>query len=133
MLNITMALYKGYSTVNRDFGPYAITDHDLIVQDLLNHLSIRKGEKLHNPNFGTIIWNRLFDPLTTALKNEIKADIDRIIAYDPRFNVVNETIVQESPDGHGLILDFSLQFADDSKVIDLSVMFDKQTNNLYAL
>jgi phage baseplate assembly protein W len=128
-----MALYKGYSTVNRNFGPYSISDHDLIVQDLLNHLSIRKGEKLHNPNFGTIIWNRLFDPLTPALQLEIKTDIDRIIAYDPRFNIVNETIVQESTDGRGLVLNFSLQFADDSRVVDLSVMFDKQTNNLYAL
>jgi phage baseplate assembly protein W len=128
-----MALYKGYSTVNRNFGPYSISDHDLIVQDLLNNLSIRKGEKLHNPNFGTIIWNRLFDPLTPALQLEIKTDIDRIIAYDPRFNIVNETIVQESPDGRGLVLNFSLQFADDGRVVDLSVMFDKQTNNLYAL
>ena len=128
-----MATYKGYSTVNRDFGPFAITDHDLIIQDLLNHLSIRKGEKLHNPNFGTIIWNRLFDPLTPALKLEIKADIDRIISYDPRFNVINETIVQESSDGHGLVLNFSLQFASDSKVVDLGLMFDKKTNKLYAL
>ena len=128
-----MALYKGYSTVNRNFGPFTITDNDLIVQDLLNHLSIRKGEKLHNPAFGTIIWNRLFDPLTTALKNEIKADIDRIIGYDPRFNVVSETIVQESPDGLGLLLNFSLQFADDSRVVDLSLMFDKKSSKLYAL
>ena len=107
-----MALYKGYSTVNRDFGPHAISDRDLIIQDLLNHLSIRKGEKLFNPAFGCIIWNKLFEPLTPALANEIKADIDSIIAYDPRFSVVSQTIVQESPDGKGLVLNFSLQFAD---------------------
>ena len=128
-----MALYKGYSTVNRDFGPFSITDRDLIIQDLLNHLNIRKGEKLHNPNFGTIIWNRLFEPLTTALKNEIKADIDRIISYDPRFSVVSDTLIQDSPDGMGLLLNFSLQFADESKVVDLSVMFDKQSNKLYVI
>ena len=133
MLNITMALYKGYSTVNRDFGPFAISDQDLIIQDLLNHLQIRRGEKLHNPNFGTVIWNKLFDPLTPALKNEIKADIDRIISYDPRLSVVSETIVQESPEGHGLVLNFSLQFADASKVVDLAVLFDKQSSKLYVL
>ena len=116
-----MALYKGYSSVNRDFGPYGISDNDLIVQDLLNHLSIRKGEKLMNPNIGSIIWNRLFDPLTPALKNEIKQDIDRIIKYDPRFNVVSQTLVQESPDGLGLILNFQLQFATDSKIAQLNV------------
>jgi len=128
-----MALYKGYSSVNRDFGPYGITDNDLIVQDLINHLSIRKGEKLMNPNIGSIIWNKLFDPLTPALKNEIKKDIDRIIKYDPRFNVVSQTLVQESPDGRGLILNFQLQFATDSKVAALSVLFDNKSNKLYVL
>ena len=128
-----MALYKGYSTVNRDFGPCAISDNDLIVQDLLNHLQIRKGEKLMNPNVGTIIWNRLYDPLTPALKTEIKKDIDRIIAYDPRFNVVSSTLVQESPDGRGLVLNFQLQFATDNKIAQLSVIFDKVANNLFVL
>ena len=128
-----MALYKGYSSVNRNFGPYAISDNDLIIQDLLNHLSIRKGEKLHNPNFGSIIWSRLFDPLTQALKNEIKADLDRIISYDPRFTVVSDTVVQESPDGHGLVLSFSLQFSSGNKIVDLSLLFDKSSNKLYVL
>jgi phage baseplate assembly protein W len=133
MLNIIMAVYKGYSTINRDFGPVSITDNDLIVQDFLNHLSIRKGEKLHNPNFGSIIWNRLFDPLTPALKLEIKNDIDNIIAYDPRFNVVSQTVVQESPDGRGLLLNFSLSFATDNKVADLQVLFDKSANQIYVV
>lgn len=128
-----MAVYKGYSTINRDFGPVSITDNDLIVQDFLNHLSIRKGEKLHNPNFGSIIWNRLFDPLTPALKLEIKNDIDNIIAYDPRFNVVSQTVVQESPDGRGLLLNFSLSFATDNKVADLQVLFDKSANQIYVV
>lgn len=128
-----MALYKGYSSVNRDFGPFGISDNDLIVQDLLNYLSIRKGEKLHNPQFGSIIWSRLFDPLTPALKTEIKNDIDRIIAYDPRFNVVTQTVVQESPDGRGLVLNFSLSFATDNKIANLQVLFDKNSNQLYVL
>jgi phage baseplate assembly protein W len=128
-----MALYKGYSSVNRTFGPYGISDNDLIVQDLLNHLQIRKGEKLMNPEFGCIIWNRMFDPLTPALKSEIKQDIDRIIAYDPRFDVVSQTIVQESPDGHGLVLNFQLRFATDNKIAELNVLFDNKTNKLYVL
>ena len=128
-----MALYNGYSSVNRNFGPFGIADNDLIVQDLLNHLNIRKGEKLMNPNFGCIIWNRLFDPLTPALKTEIKQDIDRIIAYDPRFDVISQTIVQESPDGHGLVLNFQLKFATDNKIAELNVLFDAKTSKLYVL
>ena len=128
-----MALYKGYSSVNRDFGPYSVTDNDLIVQDLLNHLSIRKGEKLMNPDIGTIVWNRLFDPLTPALKTEISQDINRIIAYDPRFNVVSQVLIQESPDGKGLTLNFQLKFSGTNQLAALNVLFDKSLNKLYVL
>ena len=128
-----MALYKGYSSVNRDFGPYSISDNDLIVQDLLNHLQIRKGEKLMNPEFGCIIWNRMFDPLTPALKSEIKQDIDRIIAYDPRFNVVSQTLIQESPEGNGLVLNFQLKFANTNQLAALNVLFNNKTNSLFVL
>jgi phage baseplate assembly protein W len=128
-----MTLYRGYSSVNRDFGPYRLSDNDLIVQDLLNHLSIRKGEKLHNPGFGCIIWDRMFDPLTPALKLEIKKDLDRIIAYDPRFSVVQQTTIQESPDGRGLVLNFALAFSKDNQIANLNVLFDNKTKNIYVL
>ena len=128
-----MSLYKGFSTVHRDFGPYSLKDNDLIVQDLLNHLSIRKGEKLMNPNFGTIIWNRLFDPLTTALKTEISQDINRIIGYDPRFNVVSKVLIQESPDGKGLLLNFQLQFTNTNQLAALNVLFDRSLNQIYVV
>lgn len=128
-----MVLYKGYSSVNRNFGPYDIADNDLIIQDLLNHLQIRKGEKLMNPEFGCIVWNKLFDPLTPALKTEIKQNIDEIIAYDPRFDILSKTTVQESPDGHGIVLNFELKFNTDDKLVELSVLFDSSTSKLYVL
>ena len=128
-----MTLYNGYSTVDRDFGPYKISDNDLIVRDLLNHLSIRKGEKLMNPDFGCIIWNRMFDPLTPALQAEIQKDIDEIIHYDPRFSVVDQVTIQKSPDTNGLILNFSLVFNDTDKQAALQVLFDQNTNKLFVL
>ena len=128
-----MTLYRGFSTVNRDFGPYALADNDLIVQDFLNNLNIRKGEKLMNPDFGCIIWDRIFDPLTPALKNEIVKNVQDIIAYDPRLSTVSSTTIQESPDGSGLILNFSLQFAGTNQVSTLNVKFDSQFNKLFVL
>jgi phage baseplate assembly protein W len=128
-----MALYKGYSSVNRDFGPYRLSDNDLIIQDLLNNLNIRKGEKLMNPDFGCIVWDRLFDPLTPALKQDIVKNIDTIIANDPRLAVTQSTTIQESPDGHGLVLNFSLQFAGTNKLASLNVKFDSQFNKLFVL
>ena len=34
-------------------------------------MHIRKGEKLENPEFGTIIWDCLFEPLTEDLRETI--------------------------------------------------------------
>ena len=42
------------STINQ-VKKFRLTDAELIKRDLLNHFAIRKGEKLENPNFGTII------------------------------------------------------------------------------
>jgi len=62
-----MIKYKGFSTVNNT-RKTKLTDFELAKQDLINHFHIRKGEKLHNPNFGSNLWSVVFDPLTTSSK-----------------------------------------------------------------
>jgi len=133
-----MTVYKGYSTkkfINRDpttivgigenyFGPYSITDKNLIITDLLNHFHIRKGEKLMNPGFGCLIWDKLFDPLTTVLKNEIVANVTEIISNDPRISMIDRINVEESPSGHGLLLDIQIALKGTNELISLNLAFD---------
>jgi len=126
-------LYRGFSTISRPFGPYSLTDNDLIVQDLLNNLSIRKGEKLMNPDFGCIVWDRLFDPLTEGLKLEIVTNVETIIKSDPRLAFVKDIILQESPDGHGILLDFTVKFSYTDQSANLSLKFDSQSQKLALL
>ena len=76
--------YKGLSTVNSDNTSYALYDIGLIKQDLLNHFHIRQGEKLENPEFGTIIWDVLFEPMTDSLKEAIINNVTEIVNGDPR-------------------------------------------------
>lgn len=76
--------YKGFSTVSPSAESFALYDLFLIKQDLLNHFHIRLGEKLENPEFGTIIWDVLFDPLTEELKELITKNVETIVNYDPR-------------------------------------------------
>ena len=93
-----MAIYRGFSTQSK-LKKFKLVDADLIKQDLINHFNIRKGEKLMNPNFGTVIWGMLFEPLTNDVKNQIVKDITDIINYDPRVNVNNVEVTQYE---HGL-------------------------------
>lgn len=78
--------YKGFSSKEKARG-YKLYDVDLVKQDLINHFYIRKGEKLENPSFGTVIWDMLFEPFTEEVKEIIAKDVEDVINYDPRITV----------------------------------------------
>ena len=84
-------LYKGFSS-QQSSKNYKLYDIDLVKQDLINHFYIRKGEKLENPEFGTVIWDMLFEPFTPDVKEIIAKDVEAIINYDPRFAVTEINI-----------------------------------------
>lgn len=89
--------YKGFSSkeYSKNFKLY---DIDLVKQDLINHFYIRKGEKLENPEFGTVIWDMIFENFTEEVKTIISKDVEDIVNYDPRI-VVNEIQVNSTPQG----------------------------------
>src|SRR5210317_1484032 len=79
--------YRGISTVNEGNSSKVLYDLSLIKQDILNHFHIRQGEKLSDPEFGTIIWDALFEPFTGDMKNAIIENVSNIVNYDPRVKV----------------------------------------------
>jgi phage baseplate assembly protein W len=95
--NQGMFTYKGFSS-KETAKNYKVYDIDLVKQDLLNHFYIRKGEKLENPEFGTVIWDMLFEQFTEDVKNIIAKDVEDIINYDPRI-AVNEVQIDSTDQG----------------------------------
>jgi len=95
--NQGMFTYKGFSS-KETANNYKLYDIDLVKQDLLNHFYIRKGEKLENPAFGTVIWDMLFEQFTEDVKNIIAKDVEDIINYDPRI-AVNEVQIDSTDQG----------------------------------
>ena len=81
--------YKGFSTVNTNTENFSLYDFELIKQDLFNHFYTRQGERLMQPEFGTIIWDLLFEPLTPEIKNLVLENINQIVNYDPRVTAEN--------------------------------------------
>jgi phage baseplate assembly protein W len=80
--------YKGFSSSSNTKN-FKLYDIDIVKQDLINHFYIRKGEKLENPDFGTVIWDILFEPFTPQVKEIIAKDVQSIINYDPRMIVTD--------------------------------------------
>ena len=124
-----MIKYKGFSTVNNTRRT-KLTDFELAKQDLINHFHIRKGEKLHNPNFGSNLWSVVFDPLTTSSKQAIIDDIKAVVSYDPRINVVNVNVVEYE---QGIQVELDLEYIDSDQTDTLKMMFDQSDQSLTAL
>jgi phage baseplate assembly protein W len=121
-----MATYKGFNTQGQS-KKFRITDADLIKRDLMNHFSIRKGEKLMQPNFGSIIWGMLFEPLTNEVKAEIVKDITTIINYDPRVNVESVDVTQYD---HGIQVAVGLTYINNNQSDLLYMNFNGNSQRL---
>lgn len=120
--------YKGFSTIDQ-IKKFRLTDLDLIKRDLLNHFAIRKGEKLMNPEFGSIIWNVLFEPLTADVKALVVGDITRIIGADPRIRV--DGILVDQLD-IGLQIQVELTVLPDNYSDVINLQFNRDLNTVVA-
>ena len=115
-------LFKGFSTVGRDFEDIALYDYELVRADLLNHFNIRKGEKLENPEVGTIIWDSIFEPNTQATSDAIIADVQSIIQQDPRVELESVDVDYFE---HGLQVTMSVLYRQLNVQEQLSLNFDE--------
>lgn len=116
-------LYKGFSTFNRS-KKFRVVDFELVKQDLLNYFAIRKGEKLHNPNFGSIIWDMLFEPFTDEVRQAIINDVKTIINYDPRTSVTKVYVTEYR---QGIQVEVELVYVQTDQTDTLKMMFDRES------
>jgi phage baseplate assembly protein W len=103
----TIQRYRGFSTVSTATQNYALYDFELIKQDLLNNFYVRQGERLMNPEYGTVIWDILFEPLTEEIKSLILRNVNQIFNADPRVQAGNIII---TPYDQGLQIQCTLVY-----------------------
>jgi len=89
--------FKGFSS-RADKRNFKLYDFEVAKQDLINRLSVRKGERVENPEFGTIIYDAIFEPFTERLKDAIVEDITANLNADPRI-ATEEILVTEADKG----------------------------------
>ena len=98
--------FKGFSS-KADKRNFKIYDFECVKQNLINRLSVRKGERVENPEFGTIIYDCLFEPFTEVLKDQITEDITANLNADPRL-ATEEIIVLEVD--HGIAIQATIKY-----------------------
>ena len=115
--------YKGFSTV-AGVKSNQLYDIDLIKQELTNHFYTRKGERVMNPNFGSIIWDMLYEPLDEGNKDEIVEDCKRIISIDPRVELTDLNVNEYES---GLRINIGINVLPYNKTATMLLNFERET------
>jgi phage baseplate assembly protein W len=118
----TSHFYKGFSSVNDSGSNTRLYDFELIKQDILNHFNTKRGERLMNPNFGSIIWDLLMEPLTEQIREALIADINRICTFDPR---VTPTQMDLTEYQNGYLLELTLVMNGTDQSSNMKLTFDQ--------
>ncbi len=116
-------IFVGYSSVDTSIKQTQWTDLDLIKRDLVNHLYTRKGERVMRPDFGSIIWDLLFEPMTVDVVTAIVDDATQIVQADNRVQLQSINLVELD---HGIQLQMNLYYAPLNIVDAFSVDFDRR-------
>ena len=143
-----MATYVGFSTVNADkprtvnpppaidnqangitnpivFGKkFKLVDEQLVIQDLVNALNIRKGEKVGQPSYGTTLWDFVFEPNTADVQVEIQNEVRRVASLDPRIDI---NTIRAFPKENGILIEVQLSINPYNNAGDLALFFNSQT------
>ena len=119
--------FVGFNTVNQSSPPYSLTNIELIKRDLNNHFATPMGSRVMMPEFGTRIYELLFDPFDEYTKNAITDDAVRVVQSDPRVQLVSVDVFQED---QALNVVMTLLFKPESVTDNLFVSFslkDRET------
>ena len=123
-----MATYKGFSTISDSSQKkFTLTDNGLIKQDLMNALMTRRGSRVMQPNFGCIVWEKLFDNLTATDLNEIGDNITLIVQSDPRLSLQSLDI---TPGINSITVTLGVQYNINNELDQLILNFNSNGSTL---
>ena len=123
----TSQFYIGFSSVDIANTNSKLYDLDLIKQDIINQFQTRKGERVMNPTFGTIIWDVLNEPMTPEIHDLLVTDLQTICASDPR---VTPTQINVNEQPGGFLIEITVQLVGTDQSSTMLLNFNKETGLL---
>jgi hypothetical protein len=144
-----MPQYIGFSTINANKPPtrnalvgsgggvgsmvnptitgkkFKLVDSPLVLQDFVNALNIRQGEKVGQPQYGTTLWDFVFEPNTQDMQFALEQEIRRVASQDPRIAI---DFVKAYPQENGILMETQVAVVPFNQALTLSVFFDSTTN-----
>lgn len=103
---------------------FTLTDSALVIQDFINALNIRQGSKVGQPQYGTTLWNYLFDPNTLDIQGAIENEIRRVASLDPRI-ILNSVVA--FPQENGILVEVEIAIQLFNVPLTVTVFLDQQS------
>jgi phage baseplate assembly protein W len=115
--------YTGFSTKNKMAINHVLTGDALVIEDLMNEIMTRKGERIMLPNYGSIIHDMIFEPLTENTKELIMDDLRTIIENDPRCMLLS-IVVSETD--HALTARIKINLIPSNEITELVIDLERE-------
>jgi|TARA_B110000483_G_scaffold226235_1_gene286673 phage baseplate assembly protein W len=119
-----MAKFRGFNTVDNFSAPFTLTGDELVKRDLKNEFYTKKGERVMRPNFGSIVWDLLMNPMSASLITDIEEDVEKIVGRDPRVSLLNTTVTALE---QAIRVDIDLRFIPTENEDTLYLMYVRET------
>ena len=94
-----MPTFIGFNT-QEQYKKFTLIDADLVKQDFVNGLNIRQGQLPGRPQYGTLMWDNLFESQTNETQRAITKEIQRVAGQDPRIQISQ---IQVFPQENGVL------------------------------
>lgn len=117
-----MPTFIGFNTQNQ-YKKFTLVDYELVKRDLANALNIQQGALPGRPQYGTTIWNYIFENQSQETNQAILAELQRLIRQDPRIFVTQSQIF---PQENGVLIELRVQVNNNTTPETLSLFFDQQ-------
>lgn len=104
---------------------FRLVDEQLVIQDFLNALNIRQGQKVGQPGYGTTLWSFVFEPNTADVQFQLETEIKRVAGLDPRMQL---NYVKAFPQNNGILIEVEMAVAPFNNAQTLNVFFNQATN-----
>lgn len=115
--------FIGFNTQGQ-YKKFTLTNFPLIKRDLLNAFNIKQGQLPGRPEYGTVLWDYLFENQVEEVQTQIVNEVQRVAAGDPRIYISD---VQVFPQQNGMLIELQLTIVPSTTAERLALFFDQQT------
>jgi phage baseplate assembly protein W len=115
--------FLGFSTKNKNAINHQLTGKDLVIEDLMNQIMTRKGERIMLPNYGSIIHDLVFEPMNEDTKTLVQEDLTSIISSEVRAELIN---IEVSDSDHYISARILINILPENEVAELKIDLERE-------